>query len=166
MRVRAAVPADAEAIATVHVRGWQEGYAHVFPADRLAAISVAERASRWRARLASGVPIVVAEQAGEIVGFATVGTSRDEDAAGAGELYGIYVSPDAWGQGIGRTLMERALADLRRNGFEEATLWVLEDNPRARRFYECGGWAHDGTVQDEEFLETPVREVRYRISLR
>jgi hypothetical protein len=43
---------------------------------------------------------------------------------------------------------------------------VLEDNPRARRFYELAGWSVDGAVKQDEFLETLVREVRYRIELR
>jgi RimJ/RimL family protein N-acetyltransferase len=44
-------------------------------------------------------------------------------------------------------------------------LWVLEDNPRARRFYEAAGWSTDGRTKEDEFLDTRVREVRYRIAL-
>jgi RimJ/RimL family protein N-acetyltransferase len=61
--------------------------------------------------------------------------------------------------------MVEALERLRRLGFEEATLWVLEDNPRARRFYEIAGWRPDEIVKEDEFLRTRVREVRYRIEL-
>jgi RimJ/RimL family protein N-acetyltransferase len=53
----------------------------------------------------------------------------------------------------------------RAGGFEEAILWVLEENPRSRTFYELAGWSADGTVKDEEWLGTVVREVRYRIRL-
>jgi RimJ/RimL family protein N-acetyltransferase len=42
---------------------------------------------------------------------------------------------------------------------------VLEDNPRARRFYEREGWSHDGGEREEEFLGVPISEVRYRITL-
>jgi len=42
---------------------------------------------------------------------------------------------------------------------------VLIDNPRARAFYELAGWHADGGVKDEEWLDTLVREVRYRIAL-
>ena len=42
---------------------------------------------------------------------------------------------------------------------------VVEENPRPRRFYEHAGWTADGGVKDEEWLETHVREVRYRITL-
>ena len=48
---------------------------------------------------------------------------------------------------------------------ELAALWVLEDNPRTRRFYELAGWSCDGGSKDEEWLGTSVREVRYRINL-
>jgi ribosomal protein S18 acetylase RimI-like enzyme len=165
VRVRDAVPEDAEAIATAHVRAWQDGYAHVFSAERLASLSISARTVTWRSRLASGLAVLVVEEAGDVVGFATVGPSRDEDGGGTGELYGIYVRPDAWGRGAGQALMACAHADLRRRGFDEATLWVLADNPRARRFYERAGWTPDGTVKDDEFLDTPVQEVRYRVRL-
>jgi RimJ/RimL family protein N-acetyltransferase len=54
---------------------------------------------------------------------------------------------------------------LRSEGFGEAILWVLEDNPRTRRFYELAGWRAEGGSKDGEWLGTFVRELRYRISL-
>ena len=62
-----------------------------------------------------------------VIGFASVGPSRDEHEVG--ELYAIYVDPDAWSTGAGRALIERAEERLR-DDYPEATLWVLEDNPR------------------------------------
>jgi RimJ/RimL family protein N-acetyltransferase len=50
-------------------------------------------------------------------------------------------------------------------GYGEAVLWVLEDNPRARRFYERTGWSLDGGVKDDSHLGVSVTEVRYRIRL-
>ena len=43
-----------------------------------------------------------------------------------------------------------------------ALLWVLEDNPRARRFYERAGWAPDGVRKAEERFGVRAAEVRYR----
>jgi GNAT superfamily N-acetyltransferase len=161
MRVRAATPEDAKVISEVRVRSWQEAYAHVFPAEALARLDAGELAVYWRERIAAGDTLLVTD---DLTGFAAIGPSPDP--AGAGEVYAIYVDPDRWGTGCGRALMEASLANLRAAGFDEVVLWVLEDNPRARRFYEAGGWTLDGAEKDEDWLETPVREVRYRISLR
>lgn len=164
--VRAAAPADAAAIASVHVRTWQGAYAHVFPEEGLRALPVERREAFWHEWLTSpphAVSVFVAGAEGEVVGFVSVGASRDEE--GAGELYAIYVLPEAWGSGAGPALMASALEALRAAGFAEATLWVLADNPRARRFYEREGWRVDGATRREEFLGVEVEEVRYRIAL-
>jgi GNAT superfamily N-acetyltransferase len=100
----------------------------------------------------------------DVVGFASHGPCRDEPDSG--ELFTIYVRPEAWSAGIGRALMNETLTRLRSHGFEQAVLWVLEDNPRTRQFYELGGWHVDGGVKQEEWLGALVREVRYRIDLR
>jgi len=163
MRVREAVPEDAEAIARVHVRAWQVAYAHAFPPEMLAALDVPSRARAVRDRIAAGERILVTE---DVSGFASVGASQDADAEGAGEIFAIYVRPERWGTGAGRALMAACIDTLRAGGFDEAVLWVLEDNPRARRFYERAGWATDGAVRDAEFLGTRLPVVRYRVSLR
>jgi ribosomal protein S18 acetylase RimI-like enzyme len=161
MLVRAAVPEDAEAIAAVHVRAWQVGYAHAFPPERLAELDVVSRTRWWRDGLESGWTVLVTEDMSGFVGF---GPSRDAD--NEGEIYTIYVAPEHWGRGRGRALMDAALEALRADGYPGAILWVLDDNPRARRFYEAAGWETDGATKEDEFLDTRVREVRYRISLR
>jgi ribosomal protein S18 acetylase RimI-like enzyme len=150
----------------LHVRTWQAAYEHVFGADRLATIDLQAREERWRQRLAARERrhvVVVAEEGGSVVGFASCGESRD--TAGEAELYSIYVLPEAWGSGAGPALMAAALAALRANGFAAASLWVLEDNPRARRFYEREGWVRDGGRREEEFLGVTITEVGYRITL-
>ena len=168
LTVRDATPDDAAGIAAVHTRTWQQAYAHIFPAERLAWIDEQRRVYWWARWLSEKQPdthILVADGPGGIVGFAAFGPARDE-AETLGELYSIYVLPDEAGRGIGRALMAEGLRRLREDGVEEAILWVLEDNPRTHRFYEAAGWRADGGVKDETMLETPVRELRYRISLR
>jgi GNAT superfamily N-acetyltransferase len=163
VHVRRALRGDAAAIADVHVRTWQTAYEHVFGPERLAGIDVSRRASGWARGLADGEIAFVAEEDGRLVGFASVGPARDLE--GLGELYAIYVLPEAWGTGAGPGLMRAAVGELRAAGYADAVLWVLEDNPRARRFYEREGWEHDGSVKEDEFLGLRVPEVRYRIRL-
>ena len=156
--------ADAHAIETIRVRGWRTAYRHVFPQEDLDGLPV--DSTRWRARLELPPPgwtTFVAETDAGVVGFAAVGPSRDED--GIGELYAIYVDPDAWSTGAGRALLERAEEQLRAE-YDSASLWVLEDNPRARTFYERAGWAPDGDWKAEERFGVRAAEVRYRKPLR
>jgi GNAT superfamily N-acetyltransferase len=163
MDVRIATEADAEAIETIRVHGWRAAYRHVYPAEDLDALPI--DATRWLARLAAppdGWTTVVAEARGRVLGFATVGPSRDED--GVGELYAIYVEPVEWSTGTGRMLLRRA-EELLGAEYDEASLWVLDENPRARRFYEAFGWAPDGGRKAVERLGVRAPEVRYRKTL-
>jgi GNAT superfamily N-acetyltransferase len=151
----------------VHVRTWQAAYEHVFGAERLAGMDLDAREELWRQHLSEPEPrdfvVLVAEDEGAIVAFASCGDSRHEP--GVGELYAIYALPEAWGSGAGPALMKAALGALRDRGFATAQLWVLEDNPRARRFYEREGWTDDGGRREEEFLGVPITEIRYCITL-
>ena len=164
MRVRLARGTDSRAIETIRVRGWQTAYRHVFPVDELDALPVDDE--RWRSRLTDPPPgwstFVVEDGDGRVAGFSSVGPSRDE--RGLGELYAIYVDPAAWSTGAGRALIERAEEQLRAE-YDVATLWVLEDNPRARRFYERAGRTPDGALKAEERWGVRAPEVRYRKEL-
>ena len=73
--------------------------------------------------------------------------------------------PAAWDQGIGKQLMAAALGRLGEAEFDQVTLWVLDSNARARRFYEAGGWLADGAVKRDDSFGIPMTEVRYRRSL-
>jgi GNAT superfamily N-acetyltransferase len=168
-RIRSATPDDARPVAEVHVASWRHAYRAVLPDEYLDRLSVDEREAMWLGAFAdpdkrSGA--FVAEEGGRIVGFASFCPSRDEDApAGTGEVPAIYVEPSAMGKGVGRELLEEATAELRLAGFTRATLWVLEANERARRFYENEGWAWDGAVSTHMFDCANEPVVRYAVDL-
>jgi len=109
-------------------------------------------------------PVIVAERGHDVVGFVSVGPSRDpETTHDVGELYAIYVDTAEWGRGVGRRLLAEAADAMRSDGFGEATLWVLDDNRRARRAYEASGWTLDGATKEDTVLgDVRVTEVRYR----
>jgi ribosomal protein S18 acetylase RimI-like enzyme len=165
VEIRLATTRDAKWIAGIQERGWQMAYRHVFPPTDLDRGGFV-RISRWRERVRhppAGWATFVAVRERAIVGFVSIGPSRD--VAGAGEVYAIYVDPAAWSTGAGRALMGRAEAELVAS-YDEATLWVLDDNPRARRFYELAGWETDGERKAEERWGVRAPEVRYRKRLR
>lgn len=167
--IRQATTADARAIAKVHVYSWQWAYRGLIPDSYLDRLSIDSRAEGHTQRLATETEgrTWVAEQERRIAGFATTGPSRDLDAPpGTGEIGAIYLRREAASQGIGRELFAHAIQDLRQRGYQQATLWVLDSNARAHRFYEKAGWVADGTTKTEERSGALLREVRYRASLR
>jgi len=153
--IRLGTPDDAKEVARVHVETWQAAYAHALPHEQLQALSVEEAVERSR----RSPPTFVAERDEEILGFVSVGSSRDP--ATDGELFAIYVHPQHWGTGVGRALIEAGEDELRRLGHRDAILWVLDDNPRARRFYERAGWSVDGEAREIHIFGFDVAEVRY-----
>jgi GNAT superfamily N-acetyltransferase len=169
VRVRVARPEDARPVAEVHVASWRHAYRGVLPDEYLDRLSVDDRAAMWLGAFADTDPksgAFVAEESGRVVGFSSFGPSRDEDAPdGTGEVPAIYVEPSVMGKGVGRELLEEATAELRLAGFTRATLWVLEANERARRFYENEGWAWDGSVGRHMFDCANEPVVRYAIDL-
>ncbi len=154
MTVRKAELSDASAVASVHVRSWQAAYRGVIPDSVLDSLSVEARTSLWEHHIPSG-RVWVALAGSEVVGFASAGPSRESDASS--ELYAIYLLPSAWSTGLGMSLATAALEDL-----TDVIVWVLEDNPRARRFYERLGFRADGVTRQETMGSAVLNELRYR----
>jgi len=160
MEVREAEAEDAAAFVGAYEAAW-DAMAAPLVAKRLADfVSFDDRVESFRAGLAQRSDdsrILVAERDGKIVGVATC--VRDGETC---ELRSLYVVPDAWGTGVAKPLMDVGLDAMRERGAREATLWVVEANTRARRFYEREGWTPDGGTRMSE-LGPP--EVRYRRAL-
>ena len=93
-RIRKSVPDDAEAITHVQIRSSQDGFAGIFPADALATLDPKPRVALWRERLP-----LVAEEGGEIVGFAHVGPSDEEPVGEVDRLFGVCRSGGARASG-------------------------------------------------------------------
>jgi len=167
--IRLALPADAAGIAVVHVHSWQWAYRGLLPDSLLDGLSIVDRRTRWESILhqeSAESRLWIAERDRLIVGFCGTGPSRDADATlEVPEVNAIYLERSAAGQGIGRALFSHAVSDLRERGYQAATLWVLESNGRARRFYEAAGWQPDGKTKTETLSGVDVHEVRYRHSI-
>jgi ribosomal protein S18 acetylase RimI-like enzyme len=161
--IRAGQPTDASPIAGVQVRSWQVAYRGVFPDEWLDRLTVEERLPFWERYLSDDdTATLVAEIDGIPVGFALLGADRDDPSRG--KILAIYLDPEVWRRGIGRALMlasEKTLSER----FSTATLWVLDQNERARRFYETVGWVHDGTSKPMVIFGRDATEVRYRKDL-
>lgn len=166
--IRAAELADAEEVERLRVAGWQAAYRGILPDDYLNRMRVdGERRRRHMIKQATAahrsvLVESVAVQADAIVGWVAGGRCRDADRPGPGhgEVYAIYVLPEWWGRG--GLLMAHAVRALTEAGQPDITLWVLEANEQARRFYAAAGFRPDGARQLLD-LGGPVTEVRYQL---
>ena len=169
--VRLARPDDAEAIADAHVRGWLATYRGLVPDSVLDGLSVERRTTFWRDTITSETTAQtpartwVVEEAGKVRGFASTGEIRDQPdgLGGAGEVFAIYLAPEARGRGLGRALFRHVVDDLRDRGFDPVVVWVFEANADTRRFYEAAGFSVDGARQPVDFGEASLPEIRYRL---
>jgi GNAT superfamily N-acetyltransferase len=141
--IRVGGAADLPAVAAVQARASQVAYEGVLRSDVLAMMNPDDLLARWVERLSQGSTshrLVVAE-ADRLIGFAFVGPDPEP---GVGEVVELFVDPPNHGTGVGAALMAAARATLIDMGFERHSLWVLEGNERAMRFYAKGGWQPDG----------------------
>lgn len=149
---------------------WRAAYVGIMPDQYLADLNEADSAEAWAGAIQrnptpeEGRRLVV-ELNGELVGLSLVWPARGDDEAGLGELILINLAPHAWGKGAGTALLDADVEALRDLGFDEAILWVAEDNARARRFYEREGWLPDGASKTDTIGGASIVELRYRRAL-
>src|SRR5258705_174703 len=106
------------------------GFAEFQPLDTAATEDAYKR--NRRIELVQNAAIIVAEQAGTLIGFVTIDLK--------GYLDQLVVSPTYWGSELGNALLDEA----KRLSPDRITLLVNTDNARAIRFYERNGFAKAG----------------------
>jgi ribosomal protein S18 acetylase RimI-like enzyme len=169
VNVRDAVEDDVEAIASIHVSGWQTSYRGKLPASLLDGLNLEERTTLWSQWIGeTGVDTFVATEGPRVLGFARLcpAPAMFATAVDAAEITHLYIDPGQQGHGAGRMLLEHALQMAQERGYGSAILWVLADNRRARSFYESFGFEPDGAERTEgEPTSGGAVEMRYWVPL-
>lgn len=152
--VRRASLDDVDEIGRVHYETHVQTYTGKFPDGTIEGFPASSRAKTWTRFLTEDLgELWVAELNGQIVGFTSTGPPREQPPVREIELSSLYLLGVHHGSGLGQQLFDIAL------GKREASLWVLDDNPRAQAFYARNGFTPDGTDKvDEHFGD--VREIR------
>ena len=165
LRLRAATPEDAGAVADLGERAFVAKFAHLYSAENLATFLAASHiAAAVAAEIADpSMRVTLATEDGALVGFCKLklACGWPEHARGIRtiELKQLYTEPARVGGGIGGALMDHALADARAHGADEMQISVWSGNPGAQRFYARYGFAHVADIdfwvgdhRDDEFL--------------
>lgn len=163
MPIREATINDAVPIALAHITSSQEAYQGILSVKEVTNELIESRSHTWEEFIRSEeTRIYVYKDGHTVIGFIQFGKCRDEDLKGEkmGEIWAIYVSPPHWRAGVGSELMNEALNEIVRMGFEQVSLWVLKENKRAIGFYQKIGFRPDGVVKAHKSTTEAIRMTR------
>jgi len=165
--VRPAIPDDAEGIAKVHVKGWQEAYVGLLPQEVLDRQSVPARYRTWSVYLSKPSDhrwiFVAIDPGAGIVGFAEATRRKPAIHGPAFEIPVIYILQSHVRQGLGRRLMHALAGALADQGPGAIGLWSLANNRSARAFYEAiGGRLTAMLAEPERGARTLLAGYRWR----
>ena len=139
--IREARPVDADGIARAHVTGWRDAYEGILPSSVIERAGIGQRAADRRRILADRDMLSVVSfdvTHGDVVGLCDAGKSR-RDPPGTGEIYALYLVHHAKRFGLGTEMFDYARTWLAARGMPALVIWVLDNNPHAKRFYEAMG---------------------------
>lgn len=145
-------------ISNIYESSWKYAYKDIIPQDYLDSIPT----GRWANSINRiGMNNLVVIENGNIIGTASFCKSRWEQYSNYGEIVSIYFLPAYMGKGYGQHLMKKCIEELNVLGYDNILLWVLEDNQRARRFYEKNGFTCSDIILNDNIGGKELREIMY-----
>ena len=148
---RPATLADAEAIARIYSEGI---------ADRTATFETRPRtAADIEPWFDSVHPIIVIEQDGRVIAFASTSTYRPRDCYSGVAEFSVYVSRTARRTGAGRAAMQFLMQEAARAGFWKLVSRVFPENEASLRLLHALGFRNVGTYTKHGQLDGKWRDV-------
>jgi len=151
MQTRLATPEDAEAIARIYNEGIT---------DRIATFETRLRsAEEVRAWFAGRHPIVIVEEAGQVIAFASASTYRPRECYAGIAEFSVYVTREARGKGAGRLAMQALLEAAEGAGFWKLLSRVFVENMASRALLASLGFREVGVYEKHAQLDGVWRDV-------
>jgi RimJ/RimL family protein N-acetyltransferase len=147
VRIRGARPSEDLTLLEIQRAASLAAFRHVFPPDQYPFPTEGVR-KNWQEELASpDVRVLIAERSDQPIGAASYSAQRFNQ---------LWVLPEEWGGGAAQALYAEVMRGLETLGGSPCRLWVLEQNQRARRFYERRGWRLDGRQTTTRYPPHPT----------
>lgn len=160
IEIRAASFEDAEYIAKVHLKAWQEIYQKIFKQEYLNSISYEKKLALRRHILTdpskNSMHLVVVNR-DIIVGFCDAGPVMDNSSGELGEVYALYLLDGYKRKKLGSQLLQMADKFLKDQGLLPYIIWVLEQNKPACSLYsKLGGKVMKERIDDRSGIAHKV----------
>ena len=151
MRTRRANPADAAVIARIYNEGIEE---------RIATFETRPRSAADVEKWFDGVhPVVVVEDDGEILAFASTSIYRPRECYAGIADFSVYAARAARGRGAGRAAMVALMDAARDAGFWKLVSRVFVENAASRGLLRSIGFREVGTYERHAKLDGVWRDV-------
>ena len=146
--VRNATPNDAEAVRRIYNEGI---------ADRIATLDIDPKSSEdmaaWWADHTGRYPVFVADESGNVVGWASLNPYSHRCACRGVADLSVYVARERRGTGVGSALLAAIERAAKENDFHKVVLFALASNTNGRRLYEKAGYAEVGVFREQGQLD-------------
>ena len=155
---------DIPSVVNIRIDGWKIAYKDILDEKFLQSLNTEEDIERRKKDYKQGY-FIVAVKNDEIVGFCryTDEIDKKENIDCDCEIKAIYVKTELKRQGIGKTMLNYAKNDLKKNGNKNMIIWCLKDNLPSRKFYKSMGGVVIGekkvNIGEKEYLETGFKYV-------
>ena len=161
IEIRTAIKEDASNLANIIVESWKSAYSELIPKDEITRYLDKERRKIQFEKFIEDGEIVLIGLFNEVpCGLVFANKDNDEGLENCGSIYSIYLLEETWGKGLSSKLMDETVEILKGKGCKQISLWVYEENMRARKFYEKRGFIFDGSKKHSRFSNKPL-ELRY-----
>jgi len=137
--IRRATTQDAPAIAQVRIDCWRVTYRGLVPDAYLDGMQLDPSIASWKRVLSAGqtnTSVFVAENDGDVVGFAAANMLQEPRYDLDAELSAVYLRRAFQRAGVGRRLVAAVASAQRDHGAHGLIVWVIAGNTAARTFYE------------------------------
>lgn len=146
----------------IYAMSWKSAYRGIVPDDYLDLLPL----DRWESKLGGDYTDKFREDyilsdGGVFIASSSICEARDKAYSGWGEIMSIYVMPEYFRKGYGKALFSFALERLSEMGYHNIYLWVLEENIRARKFYEANDFHANGDSALLNIGGKELIEIRY-----
>jgi phosphinothricin acetyltransferase len=112
----------------------------------IAPTTLEARRAWWQERTAAGFPVLVADDGGQVLGFASYGTFRPWEGYNHTVEHSVYVDASARGKGVGRVLLTALIAHATESGRHVMIAGIDASNSVSVRLHEALGFTACGTL--------------------
>lgn len=151
MQARPAAPQDAAAIAHIYNQGLE---------DRVATFETRPRTPEEIISWLDGEhPVVVVENQGEVIAFASTSTYRPRDCYSGIAEFSVYVAREARGRGAGKLAMQALIRAAKEAGFWKLLSRIFVENTASRALVKAVGFREVGVYEKHAQLDGVWRDV-------